>query len=137
MRHNPYFDPSTSTLISAVTGEAPARFSKKWEGANAASQKHSSCLAQWHNQELVRTCSSSAQPAAAARLGAIIQREANVLAYIDRFRLTFGAAIAEVLVTAALTASPPVGCQPVAGGTVMSAFFWTSGQIKVRPDQSV
>ena len=37
----------------------------------------------------------------------MVQREANVLAYIDGFWLTFGFAIIGLLVTALITKSPP------------------------------
>lgn len=40
-------------------------------------------------------------------LASVVQREANVLAYIDGFWLTFGFAIAGLLVTALITKAPP------------------------------
>lgn len=41
------------------------------------------------------------------KLAGIVQREANVLAYIDAFWLTFGFAVAALLVTALITKAPP------------------------------
>jgi DHA2 family multidrug resistance protein len=41
------------------------------------------------------------------KLAGIVQREANVLAYIDAFWLTFGFAIAALIVTALITRAPP------------------------------
>ncbi len=47
-------------------------------------------------------------------LAGIVRREANVLAYIDGFWLTFGFAIAALLVTALITRSPPGPFTPAA-----------------------
>ena len=47
-------------------------------------------------------------------LAGIVQREANVLAYIDGFWLTFGFAIAGLLVTALITKAPPGPLTPKA-----------------------
>lgn len=47
-------------------------------------------------------------------LAGLVQREANVLAYIDAFWLTFGFAIAALLVTALITKAPPGPFTPVA-----------------------
>jgi DHA2 family multidrug resistance protein len=41
------------------------------------------------------------------KLAGIVQLEANVLAYIDAFWLTFGFAVAALLVTALITRAPP------------------------------
>jgi len=49
-------------------------------------------------------------------LAGIVQREANVLAYIDGFWLTFGFAIAGLIVTALITKSPPGPFTPVTKG---------------------
>lgn len=49
-------------------------------------------------------------------LAGIVQREANVLAYVDGFWLTFCAAIAGLLVTAMITKSPPGPFTPAAKG---------------------
>ncbi|MGX9392768.1 MFS transporter [Nitrobacteraceae bacterium UC4446_H13] len=58
----------------------------------------------------------AALPRSLGTLSGIVQRESNVLAYIDAFWLTFVAAVAGLLITALITRPPPGPLTPPAGG---------------------
>jgi DHA2 family multidrug resistance protein len=64
-------------------------------------------------------------------LAALVQREANVLAYIDGFWLCFWLAILGLVIVSLMTRAPPAPLAPVRFGAAKA--FWRRCGAKVRP----